>query len=267
MNDALFAGSIPELYERLLVPMMFEAYADDLARRIARAKPRDVLETCAGTGALTRAIASHAPSARIVATDLNQPMLDQSAARGAKKVERKQADALALPFPDASFDVVACAFGTMFFPDKTRGFQESRRVLRPGGVLFFNVWGALADNEFSHAVDEALSARYPDRVPLFFRRTPYAYFDTKLVGGDLSRAGLENVEVEEVDYPSRAESAMDVAIALCQGTPLRNDIEARDPSGLEAATRDAAEAVAKRFGSGRIESKMRAVVFRAESPR
>ena len=77
VTDRLFAGSIPEIYDRLLVPLIFESYARDLAERAAKVKPRDVLETAAGTGALTRAIASRLPAhARIVATDLNQPMLE-----------------------------------------------------------------------------------------------------------------------------------------------------------------------------------------------
>ena len=97
-TDKLFAGSIPEIYDRFLVPLIFEPYADDLAARIATAQPRDVLEIAAGTGVLTRALASRlAPSVRIVATDLNQPMLDQAAKRQpARTVEWKQADALAL---------------------------------------------------------------------------------------------------------------------------------------------------------------------------
>jgi ubiquinone/menaquinone biosynthesis C-methylase UbiE len=125
-TDKLFAGSIPQIYERLLVPLIFESYARDLAERVAASAPRDVLETAAGTGVLTRAMVSRLPpAARIVATDLNQPMLDQAAQRqsGDRKIEWRQADALALPFPAASFDVVACQFGTMFFPDKVAAYK------------------------------------------------------------------------------------------------------------------------------------------------
>jgi len=84
-TDKLFAGSIPELYDRVLVPLIFEPYAHDLAERVAKVGPRDVLETAAGTGVLTRAMISRLPEARIVATDLNQPMLDQAAARAARQ--------------------------------------------------------------------------------------------------------------------------------------------------------------------------------------
>ena len=143
-TDKVFAGSIPEIYDRYLVPLIFDSYAVDLAERVARTNPRDVLETAAGTGVLTRAIASRLPAhARIVATDLNQPMLNRAKARQSHdgRIEWKQADALALPFEDQSFDVVACQFGVMFFPDKVQGYKEARRVLKPGGRIPFQCMG------------------------------------------------------------------------------------------------------------------------------
>ena len=122
-TDKLFAGSIPEIYDRFLVPLIFESYARDLAERVAKAKPQDILETAAGTGVLTRAIASRLPvHARLLATDLNQPMLNHAAAKlpHESRITWRQADALALPFEDQSFDVVACQFGVMFFPDRSK---------------------------------------------------------------------------------------------------------------------------------------------------
>ena len=169
-TDKLFAGSIPALYERLLVPLIFESYARDLADRIARAEPQDLLETAAGTGVLTRAIASRLPErARIVATDLNQPMLDQAAAQQSRpdRVRWQQADALALPFEDRQFDVVACQFGVMFFPDKVRGYGEARRVLKPDGTFIFSVWDRITENEFADVVSEAVGTLFPQDPPLF----------------------------------------------------------------------------------------------------
>jgi len=144
--DKVFAGSIPEVYDRLLVPLIFEPYARDLAERVAGAKPQDVLEVAAGTGALTREIVARLPvHSRIVATDLNQPMLGYAAARQSHRdsVTWQQADALALPFKEREFDVVACQFGVMFFPDKIKGYGEARRVLKPGGVLVFQLADSL----------------------------------------------------------------------------------------------------------------------------
>jgi ubiquinone/menaquinone biosynthesis C-methylase UbiE len=133
-TDKLFAGSIPEIYDQFLVPLIFESYARDLAERLARLEPREVLETAAGTGVLTRAMASRLPAqARIVATDLNQPMLNHAQGQSHDgRITWRQADALALPFEDRRFDAVACQFGAMFFPDKVQGYREARRVLKRG---------------------------------------------------------------------------------------------------------------------------------------
>jgi ubiquinone/menaquinone biosynthesis C-methylase UbiE len=139
-QDSRFSGSIAALYESLLVPLIFQPYADDLARRIAGVGGSDLLEVAAGTGVATRALAASTGLA-IVATDLNPAMLDEAARVGtARPVRWRPADAMALPFEDAGFDVVACQFGAMFFPDPVRAFAEARRVLRPGGTFVFSVW-------------------------------------------------------------------------------------------------------------------------------
>ena len=265
-TDKLFAGSIPEIYDRFLVPLIFESYALDLAKRLAKTDPRDVLETAAGTGVLTRAIASRLPAyARIVATDLNQPMLDRATARQSRdgRIEWRQADALALPFEDQNFDVVACQFGVMFFPDKVQGYKEACRVLKPGGHFFFNVWDRISENEFADTVTEALAALFPHDPPRFMARTPHGYHDVERIREELNAAGFTSISVDAVDDRSKASSPRDPAIAYCQGTPLRNEIEARDASRMEDATKQAAEALAHRFGSGAIEGRIRAFVISA----
>ena len=263
-TDKLFAGSIPEIYDQLLVPLIFEACARDLADRVASAKPTTILEVAAGTGALTRALASRLPKARIMATDLNQPMLDKAAQRQPPgRVEWKQADALALPFPDESFDAVVCQFGAMFFPDKVQGYREARRVLRSGGRYLFNVWDRISENEFADVVTEALVAVFPQDPPRFMARTPHGYHDVARIRHELEAAGFVDIAVDAVDGVSKASSPRIPAIAICQGTPLRNEIEARDAARLEEATERAAEAVARRFGNGAVEGRIRALVMTA----
>lgn len=264
-TDKLFAGSIPEIYDRFLVPLIFEPYAVDLAGRVAALAPNDVLETAAGTGVLTRALSQQLPApAHIVATDLNQPMLDQAAKRQpAGTVEWKQADALSLPFGDRSFDVVACQFGVMFFPDKVKGYKEARRVLRPDGRFLFNVWDRLSENEFPDVVTQALAEVFPDDPPRFMARTPHGHHDVGQIRRDLEAAGFGDIAVAAVDAHSKAPTARHVAVAFCQGTPLRNEIEACDAPRLEEATSRAADAVARRFGEGAVEGRIRALVISA----
>src|SRR3954447_14270436 len=155
-TDRQFAGSIPETYDRYLGPLLFEPYARDLAARLATLAPARLLETAAGTGVATRALARALPAgAAILATDLNRPMLDLAAARmETAEVTWQQADALALPFDDGAFDAVACQFGAMFFPDRAAAYREARRVLRPGGRLVLSVWDRIGHNELAHVVEE-----------------------------------------------------------------------------------------------------------------
>src|ERR1700756_2030512 len=251
--DKLFAGSIPEIYERLLVPLLFEPYALDLADRLAKNEPTAVLETAAGTGVLTRAVASRLrATARIVATDLNQSMLDHARTRFPQndRVEWRQADALALPFPDQSFDVVACQFGAMFFPDKVQAYKEAYRVLKPGGQFFFNVWDEISANEFADVVTQALASLFPHDPPRFLARTPHGYHDVLRIQQELRAAGFSSISCDAVERVSTAASPRAPAVAYCQGTPLRNEIEARAPSRLEEATKFAAGALQNRFGNG-----------------
>jgi len=138
-----FSGSMPELYDRFLVPLQFEPFAQDLAQRLGTVTSGQLLELAAGTGVVTRALARTLPgSVDIIATDLNPAMLEQAKTyAGLERVAWREADAMALPFPDGAFDYVVCQFGVMFFPDKPAAFREVRRVLRPGGQFLFNVWG------------------------------------------------------------------------------------------------------------------------------
>ena len=265
-EDKVFAGSIPEIYDTYLVPLIFEAYAEDLARRVIAGSSGAVLETAAGSGVVTRALAARlAGDARYTVTDLNQPMLDRAASmQGADaRITWQQADALDLPFDDGSFDTVACQFGVMFFPDRVKGYAEARRVLKPGGRFIFNVWDHIGVNEFADEVTNAAATVIPDDPPRFLARTPHGYHDVGAIRRDLSAAGIDDISVETITESSSAPSPRHPAIAYCQGTPLRNEIEARDANALEAVTERATEAIAARFGAGPVAGKIQGHVVTA----
>jgi ubiquinone/menaquinone biosynthesis C-methylase UbiE len=264
-TDKVFSGSIPEVYDRLMVPLIFEPYARDLADRIRKVNPDRVLETAAGTGVLTRALASQVPAnASITATDLNAPMLTQARKNlSDARIAWQTADALALPFEDGSFDALACQFGAMFFPDRVKGYAEAHRVLRNGGRFFFNVWDRIEDNEFADAVTQALATVFPHDPPRFMARTPHGYHDRDQIRSDLKAAGFTGITIDAVEHKSRAASPREPAVAYCQGTPLRSEIEARGAPGLDAATESAVEALARRFGNGAVEGRIQALVISA----
>jgi SAM-dependent methyltransferase len=267
-TDTVFAGSIPEFYDTHLVPLIFEPYAADLVNRLGAWPLSRVLELAAGTGAATRAMASVLPEqTSIVATDLNQAMLDQAALVGtARPVEWRQADAMNLPFGDATFDAVVCQFGAMFFPDKARAFSEARRVLKPEGVFLFSVWDRIEENDFADAIMGALASLFPNDPPRFMARTPHGYYDPVQIARDLANGGFTHPpKIEIVAARSRAASSREPAVAYCQGTVWRNEIEARDPTRLAEATDVAAEAIARRFGSGPVDGKIQALVVTVET--
>jgi SAM-dependent methyltransferase len=262
-SDKVFAGSIPKIYDTYLVPLLFEAYALDLASRVAALRPDGVLEIACGTGVVTRAMAAALPErVSIVATDLNPPMIDHARERSMHRpVEWRPADALDLPFEAGSFDAVVCQFGVMFFPDKARAFAEARRVLRPGGTLLFNVWDRLEENEPSRTATAALATLFPEDPPRFFERTPHGYHDRATIERDLAAGGFTAPPgITVLPARGRAASARDAAIAICQGTPLRAEIEARGAGRLGEATEVAAEAIARSFGGGAIDTTLQAIV-------
>lgn len=265
-GDKVFAGSMPAIYERYLVPLIFEPYAEDLVRRLATRSAERVLEIAAGTGVVTRKMATALPeSVGIVATDLNQPMLDVAAGIGTSRpVEWRQADAMQLPFPDGSFDAVVCQFGVMFFPDRPKAFAEARRVLRPGGVFLVNAWDRIEENEFADIVTSSVASLFPADPPRFLARTPYAYNDRAAIERDVAGGGWTRPVIETIAARSRAPSHRDPAIGFAQGTPLRSEIEARDASRVGEATDAAAEAIAQRFGRGPVDAKIQAHVVTVE---
>lgn len=264
-TDTIFAGSIPQLYDRHLGELLFQPYAAYIVRRLLGVSACRVLETAAGTGIVTQALTAALPEAvEIVATDLNQPMLDHASMKpGVARVRFQQADALALPFPDHAFDAVVCQFGIMFFPDRIAGMREARRVLRPGGRFLFNVWDSLEDNPIAAIAIDTLSARYPAHPSWFLERTPHGYRDPDRIRADLGLAGFTQATVKTVRAMGRAKDAHDPAIGFCQGSPMRAEIETLEPGGLAVATEAVAEAVAARFGNGPFSVPLQALVVEA----
>ncbi|SMB83044.1 class I SAM-dependent methyltransferase [Deinococcus hopiensis] len=264
MSQPTFVGSIPQLYEQYLVPLIFQPYAVDLAARTVAVQPRRVLEVAAGTGAVTRELAKALPpSTSIVATDLSEAMLDQAIGRGTvRHVTWQLADVMKLPFPDAEFDTVVCQFGVMFFPEKAQALAEARRVLRPGGQLIFSVWAGLEYNDFACTVVKAVDTLFPQNPLRFVKSVPHGYHDTAVIAQDLALAGFtRNPAVTIVAKVSSAASPHIPTVAFCWGTPMRTELEARGPGTLDAATTVATRAVTEQFGSGEVEGKLQAYVI------
>jgi len=249
-----------------MVPLIFAPFAADLARRAAALMPIDILEVAAGTGVVTRELAPRLlPAANYVVTDLNRPMLDFAASRQAPdhRIKWQQADAQTLPFESAVFDLVFCQFGAMFFGDRLSAYREAKRVLKPGGHYLFNVWDRIEENHFANDVTNALARLFPHDPPRFMVRTPHGYHDVAVIRRELEDAGFSRVTIETVAAQSRASSPRIPAIAYCQGTVLRTEIEARAPGKLDAATDYVTTAIETRHGGGEVAAKIQAHVILA----
>jgi len=263
-TDTIFAGSIPAIYDQYMVPLLFRPYAKILAERAQVIHSKRILETAAGTGILTEALHETLPKSEIVATDLNLPMLKRAAQRlDAPNVRFEFADALALPFDDAAFDLVACQFGVMFFPDKVKGHGEAARVLRTGGSYLIAIWNSIDRNLATRVAGRAVADLFPEHAAAFYERIPFRYFDTSVIEDDLRAAGFNDVNVETIELISRAPSARDAAIGLTQGTPMRSEIEKSGPDALATAA-DAAEVALRQFeGPNGFEAPMSAHIVTA----
>jgi SAM-dependent methyltransferase len=263
MTNTKFSGSVPEIYHRYLVPLIFSDYAEDLAQRIAARPAGNVLETAAGTGVLTECLVQQVPAGmHIVATDLSPAMLDEARANvpAADNLSFQEANGIDLPFDDHSFDAVVCQFGVMFFPDIDQGYREARRVLKPGGEFIFNVWDTHAANEIPGIVHEVALGLDVDDPPDFLR-VPWGYNDIDAITAQLKDAGFSEIAVTVLPKPCTALSARDVALAFAAGTPLAPQLEERGLSA--AAVERIIETLEEKYGTGPIAAPMQAIVFQA----
>ena len=260
-DAAKFVGSIPENYDKYLGPHIFVGYADDLARRVAALNPGSVLELAAGTGILSRKLRDAlAGECHLTASDLNPPMLEvaKSKFRPGESVRFQEVDATDLAFDDASFDVIVCQFGVMFFPDKNRSYAEAHRVIRPGGSYLFNVWDSWERNPFAQTVHETVESFFPGNPPGFYK-VPFGYHDPRGIEESLLRAGFSRVSIEHVAIDSQIPAARDFARGLVFGNPMHEEIVALggDPQEVCAAV---TAAIDRELGS---ELRLQALVVHA----
>lgn len=265
-NDKVFAGTIPDIYDSFLVPLIFERFAADMAARVVAQPVTDVLETAAGSGVVTRALAPLLPAdARFHVTDLNPPMLERAKARqGADaRIEWRPADALDLPFEAGSFDAVCCQFGVMFFPDRVKGYSEARRVLRPGGRFVFNVWDAIEFNGFADVVVRVASTLLPEAPPRFLARTPHGHGNPERIRAELTAAGFAHVEIDKMTETSTAPEPSHPAIAYCRGTPMFGELAPHGDAMVQRVVDAATEEIRALYGPGPVAAPVQGFVVTA----
>ncbi len=224
-----------------------------------------VLEVACGTGILTEQLRARLPAAtRLVATDLNEPMLEYARSKlHAEPIEWRPADAAAPPFADASFAALACQFGLMFVPDKPAAFREARRVLAEGGLFAFNVWDSFEHNAFGRIAHETIAGFFPTDPPTFYQ-VPFGFHDPDILRPLLASAGFAPVELDWVTLEARSASARSFAEGLVKGNPVSIAIQERGASA-EPIVEAVAKALARVGGDAPFRSSMRALVGTAQA--
>jgi ubiquinone/menaquinone biosynthesis C-methylase UbiE len=264
-SPAAFTGSIPPIYDRHLGPVIFAPWADDLARRLRPGARARVLEVACGTGIVTSRLLAKLPAdARLVATDLNPAMIEHARTRVAAdaRLEWRQADALQLPFADASFDRYVCQFGIMFFPDKVEALREAARVLAPGGEVLVSTWGPLAANDFARIGHTVIASFFAKDPPSFYL-TPFGWHDVAAIRATFAAAGFADVAIDALELPATAVSAADFATGIVHGNPIAVEIKERLGDAHDRIVAAVAAELAKTGGAAPWRGKLNAIVVRA----
>lgn len=261
-----FSGSIPPNYDAHLGPLFFQPFAEHLADRIAQLAPRDILETACGTGRLTRQLDASLPTGvRITATDVNPAMLHFAQAAPARRtIGWAVVDAVDLPYPDASFDVVVAQFGVMFYSDRSRAYREALRVLRPGGTLLFTCWDRLEANPAAQLTQAVIAQTFSTNTPAFYS-VPFAYHDRDMIREDVLSAGFAQVRTDRTALHGTALSARRAAQGLLEGSPIHTSIMDRDPFALPHMREDLTAQLAARFGATELRVPLSAWVVEARA--
>ncbi|MGH7562930.1 MAG: class I SAM-dependent methyltransferase [Gemmatimonadota bacterium] len=175
---------LAEVYDRRWASYV-EASVRETLRRVSLEGADAILDVGCGTGALLEAIATRAPSARLVGVDLSLAMLSVAHRRLADRAALVAAEADRLPFPDHRFDLVLSSSALHYWPDPAAGLGEIVRVLKPGGKVAITDW-----------CDDYLACRIADFLLRVLEPAHHRTYGTSACQRMLREAGLGGIRVE-----------------------------------------------------------------------
>lgn len=225
------SGSAPELYEHYIVPALSTGNAEELVTLAALKPGERILDVACGTGVLSRhASEAVGPTGEVTGLDVNEGMLSMArtiSSPGGSSISYREGSALAIPFPEATFDVVLCQWGLEFFPDRSQGLHEMGRVLTPEGRLGLRVWCAMEQQAFHMAAFAALDRHlwggqdFPSRAGF---ADPFSLWDAEELRTLVLNAGFRDIDMRVSTVPIRLASDNAAMLGYLSALPIGVEI-------------------------------------------
>lgn len=224
--------SAAEVYDTLFVPALFGRFAAHVADAATLGSDESVVDVACGTGGLTRLLRERT-SGPVVGVDVNPAMLAVAARHGGD-IDYREADAAALPFGDRSFDVAACQFGVMFYPDPAVGISEMARVASRGVIA---VWDAIERSAGYAAMQALFRSELGDEAASSLD-APFAMGAAGVLERACGAAGLRDVTFESIEGTGRFESIDQWVTTEVRGWTLGESITDEQLDDLLVVARD-----------------------------
>ena len=235
------SGNAPEMYERYLVPALFSPWARVLVEHAALQPSDRVLDVACGTGVVARLAAQQLnPDGKVIGLDLSAGML--AVARSLPQTAEvsvvwQEGSALALPFADATFDMVLCQQGLQFFPDRPTALREMHRVLDPSGRLALSIWRPIENNPGYMVLVEALE-HHIGTAAATTMRAPFALGEAKEVHALLTGAQFRDIDIRVSDGMVRFASPEDFVLHTVASLPFADLVAQADDDARSALLRE-----------------------------
>lgn len=215
--------SIAKSYDKILVPSLFQPWANLLIENNQPWMGNLVLDLACGTGVVTKEIANNVgPNGRIIALDINTAMLDIAKSK-CKQWENQitfiEGSCESLEIADNSLDVVVCQQGFQFFPNKQVATLEIYRVLKPGGRVIISTWCPVSECEIFGTICEALETLNENEISQMMR-VPFDFMTQRELQEPFSSAGFSNIEVSKQEMDMHLVGEFDNVLKFAYATPI-----------------------------------------------
>lgn len=257
-----FNGQIPEHYQHMLTPFMFDGFSKDVVERIDFISAHHVLELASGTGSVTKYLVNKLTGdAHLIATDLEADMLEIARQQvQAPNVSWDVVDMTQIAYVDEQFDLVICQFGLMLVADKRKALEEIHRVLKKGGKLIFSVWADMKANPVWDISGKVI-ASYLGANPMLQDPGPFSLADESKTLSLLESAGFLNSKAQLVDQLGTIATAAMAASGIIEGLPVFMAISKKDPSLITAIKQALEPQLSAALGDLPLRSPLQAWLF------